>query len=354
MNCKSRSMPLTLPPGHLTKTDMVKSNITVSIIIVSFLLSVVVSSSSAQTPLKVEWKQECLSIIAEGAPLALILREVASHTGIEILGLEGLEETVSVRFVDLPLREALEKLLSRVNYALVLKESLQEGMRPILVIVLRHPTTLPPEGEIKPDGEGTILGEEQGGSLPVLLTDPDPGMRRWAVERLGEKGDEQAFARLVEALEDKDSGVRGEALAGLGQYGPAALEPVKALLHREQDPEVRAAALHLLGQVGREDSVELLHKMLADQDPPIRIAAVEALGFTGSTAAVDALKGAMWDGDVGVRIAALRTLALYVRDSSLKTVLEQSLYDRDEAVRSYAADLSEILMEKVDGKGGAQ
>jgi hypothetical protein len=214
------------------------------------------------------------------------------------------------------------------------------------VIVLRHPATLSQEGEIKSLGEGIIPGEEQGGFLPVLLTDPDPGMRVWAVERLGEKGDEQAFARLMEALEDEDSGVRREALASLGQYGPAALEPVKDLLHHEQNPEVRAAALHLLGQVGREDSVELLHKMLADQDSPIRIAAVEALGFTGSTAAVDALKGAIGDRDVGVRIAALRTMALYVRDSSFKTVLEQSLYDSDEAVRSYAADLSETLTDE--------
>jgi HEAT repeat protein len=85
--------------------------------------------------------------------------------------------------------------------------------------------------------------------LTTLVADPDPIRRRWAVERLGDTGDNQAFMLLLKSLEDEDSAVRQAVLAALGQYGRVAIEPVNALLDREQVPQVRAAALQLLDQL---------------------------------------------------------------------------------------------------------
>ena len=63
-----------------------------------FFTLLVVPVASAQAPLVVEWQQGCLSVLAEKTPLSQIVREVAYRTGMEVQGLEGLEEEVSVRF----------------------------------------------------------------------------------------------------------------------------------------------------------------------------------------------------------------------------------------------------------------
>lgn len=308
-----------------------------------------VVSASARTALTVEYQNGRLSVSAEKVPLARILREVAHQTGLEIQGLESVEADVSVRFSGLPLRDGLLALLAHVNYILIKERSQQGSTRPTRALVLGRaatppPETIPDEERAKPAGE-IATQEEPGGMLAALVADPHPSLRQWAVERLAEKGDEEAFIRLLETLEDENPEVRQAALAGLGQYGWASMEPLKALLHREKDTEVRAAALHLLGQVGREEMVDLLRGMLADEDPQIRIAAVEALGFAGSSIATDALIGAAADADAGVRIAALRTLALYVRDGPVRAIVEQSLSDEEEAVQAHAADLLEIFTE---------
>jgi hypothetical protein len=73
------------------------------------LLLLFVSKSSAEEPFTIEWKAGRLSVTAEGAPLAQVLREVARLTGVEVEGLKGLHEPVSARFANLPLREGLQR-----------------------------------------------------------------------------------------------------------------------------------------------------------------------------------------------------------------------------------------------------
>lgn len=125
-----------------------------------------VSSASAKEPFKVEWAEERLSVIAERIPLSQILREVASQTGMEVRGFEGLEEKVSVRFSDLSLREGLQKLLAHVNYFLVEKKSPQGGTRPALALVFGRRAA--PLAEVIPSEEGTKLRGEPGAKVVIL------------------------------------------------------------------------------------------------------------------------------------------------------------------------------------------
>jgi type II secretory pathway component HofQ len=69
----------------------------------------------AKSVLAVEYGQGRLNVIAEKIPLSQVLREVAQQTGVEILGLEKLQEKISVSLSDLPILEALQKLL--VSYS---------------------------------------------------------------------------------------------------------------------------------------------------------------------------------------------------------------------------------------------
>ena len=94
---------------------------------------------------QVEWEEGRLSVVAEMTPLSEILREVSRRTGLEVRGLEGLQEKVSARFSGLSLREGLEKLLARVNYVLLEEISPQGRRQPALAWVFGRQATRLPE-----------------------------------------------------------------------------------------------------------------------------------------------------------------------------------------------------------------
>ena len=93
------------------------------------------SSVFAQSMLEVQWKGSYLNVVAQSVPLSQVLQEVARATGVEIQGLEGLEEQVSVSFSGLSLREGLKNLLEQVNHVILEKASPQGGTQPFLVQV---------------------------------------------------------------------------------------------------------------------------------------------------------------------------------------------------------------------------
>ncbi len=306
----------------------------------------IMATASPQTSLTITYQEGRLSVRAERVPLAQLLQEVSRQTGLTIQGLSSVQQEVSVQFGNLPLLKGLRRLLARVNYLLLIEHSAPGEPPRLQARVFGRDTASPVEDVPEPartsSREGTVSEE-----LQQALADIDPSRRRWAMERLGEGGEEQAFPHLLAALDDADPGVRQGALASLSPYGARALGPLQPFLQREQDSTVRLVALQVLGQVGREDKATgvLLHEMLADHDPRIRAAVVEALGAVEGPRATDALQSVVRDGDPNVRLAALRALALYARDASARAVVEQHLDDTDEAVREGAAALLEMFTE---------
>jgi hypothetical protein len=306
----------------------------------------IMATALPQESMAVTYQEGRLSVRAERVPLAQILQEVSRQTGLTIQGLSSVQQEVSVQFGDLPLPDGLRRLLIRVNYLLLIEHS-APGEPPRLQALVFGRDTIPPVGYLREPARTSSRKDTASEELEQALADTDPIRRRWAVERLGEWGDAQAFPRLHAALDDADPGVRQGALASLSPYGERALGPLQALLQHERDPTVRLVALQVLGQVGREDEATgaLLHEMLADHDSRIRAAVVEALGSVEGPRATDALQTAVRDGDPTVRLAALRALALYARDTSARAAVEQHLDDTDEAVRDGAAALLGMFTE---------
>jgi len=298
------------------------------------------AATSAQETLAVTYHEGRLSVRAKQMPLVRILQEVSHRTGLEVRVLSTLQEEVSVMFAGIPLLDGLRRLLAPVNYLFVFDHSPNGSIQPSQALVLGSRTTaslgLHHREALRPLNEGTTSEE-----LRRAMTDSDPRVRRWAVERFGEQGDRQALPYLLTAVEDEDPWVRQAAVESLNQYGELALEPLQAVLQREQHYAVRIVALGLLGQVGRdnEQSVALLNKMLNDHDPRIREATVHALGNVGDSRSSNALHKAARDTNPEVRIAALKALALYIRDASAQAAVEDHLDDTDDAVREVAADL---------------
>lgn len=306
------------------------------------VLAVLAPTSTAAGPtLAVDWTRERLSVTAEEVPLAVALREVARRTGLQVRGAEILGDSVTVRFSGLPLSEALRRLLARVDHVLVEEMPAHGDARPLLALFVgRRPfagsVSLSPEGD-----EVATTEDAPGERLDRFLAAADPAVRRWAVERVGEVGDQWALPRVLAALRDPDAGVRESALGALGQYGPVAVDSLTSLLERETSPEVRVAALSVLGQVGGPVVAPRVRGMLDDPDPRIRLAAVEALGQAGGPAATEALRIAVSDRDQGVRAAALGSLGFSGDDP--KRSIEEGLLDRDDAIQASAAALVETL-----------
>jgi HEAT repeat protein len=183
----------------------------------------------------------------------------------------------------------------------------------------------------------------------MLLTDPDPDVRReaaialgrFALEaELGKLPDHEAHrirASLIESAEDieEDERVRARAIEALGAMSGEETENLIESIYNEEGlwlkagaldamgrtcdaiwlptllretenraPEMRHAAAFALGEIGEEDAVPQLRRMaVMDPDRQVQLAAVHALGEIGGQQARVALQGVLYEGDDALREA---------------------------------------------------
>ena len=293
----------------------------------------------------VEWNGQRLSVAAESNDLAELLHSIEEATGLEVRGTEGIDATISVQFSNLPLDEALRRVLGRISH-LIMEDDSAEGASRLILWVFGGGTSPASVGGPPP------ASDQPWGTAIDLVSDPEPAMRRWAVKRLAERTDQAAFAALLGALDDGDADVRRDAVFALGPYGRSAIEPIKQLLRREKTTGVRTAGLEMLGQIAGDEAAPFLREMLRDPDPRVRVATVESLGRVGEISARAALLEALRDTEAAVRMAALRTLALYVGEHAARDALEQGLVDADEAARVLGPGLLQSLRRREPEAGG--
>ncbi|MFJ9467845.1 fumarate reductase/succinate dehydrogenase flavoprotein subunit [Streptomyces caniferus] len=173
------------------------------------------------------------------------------------------------------------------------------------------------------------LAEDQPdlGTLRPYLTDPDPAVRRAAVDALTESVPPGTGGALATALADPDPAVRAAAGASLRELvevltpEPGLRPPLVTALHGP-DAVVRSAAVEVLRALRLGDRA-LFAAALGDPAVEVRLQAVRALV---SVDAPDALRGAATDPSREVRVAAAHglgtvggpgDLALLLRDEDL-------------------------------------
>ncbi|GAB2809018.1 hypothetical protein GCM10022221_02950 [Actinocorallia aurea] len=171
------------------------------------------------------------------------------------------------------------------------------------------------------------------------LRDPDPRVRRAAVELLGEIAPSGAGDALAWALADPDATVRAAAALALATLRPPVGEDGIAALRLASsgggDPLVRATArahLRLLAEAHRA----LYAQGLADGEPQIRAQAVLVLTWLRDAAAV---REAADDPSRDVRVAVADGLARLGSPDGV----DQLLGDHDPVVRLAALDAAETL-----------
>jgi len=273
--------------------------------------------------LRVEWQGDLLTVEAQQAPLTLILREVADKTGLEVRGVEGLQEEVSLRFAGVPLPEGLRRLLARVNYFLAEKPAPQGGTRPALLLVFGRREPPPPvlAGEQGGGSRGMLATEEnpeehlsalyafagQGNveALENATSDPDQVIQATAFELLARQDRQRATARLVEVSKSTPVETRLRSLQLLSSTDYADEETVRSVLGEasaDEDPMVRGYATQLLAEQGGTDPLPSLRRALADPDPVVRMQGIESAAQKEE--GIPLLQEALADTDEGVRAMA--------------------------------------------------
>ena len=136
---------------------------------------------------------------------------------------------------------------------------------------------------------------------------------------------------VIELLRSPDNaGLRNSAVEFLEQLGRAAVEPLCRRLD-DPDPDLRKFAIDILGSIGSKEVLPLMVRALDDPDANVRGAAAENLGKLGDPGALPHLLKVLDGGDVWLKFTVLDALALIgapVPLSSLAPLLRENLLRR--------------------------
>jgi HEAT repeat protein len=220
-----------------------------------------------------------------------------------------------------------------------------------------------------------LVARRDGQALGLALeaaADPDPRVRRLAVEMLSaDTDDTRVRTVLAERTQDEDAVVRANAIRGLGFAGPidvpilergltdddaaVRLSAVHALgeassddsavaaglrdLAEDPDPGVAAAACAaLLGGPSRDDAIARLRRFLSHEDPEVRILAVRQIGSAAPEDVLALVRPLLEDDSATVRAQALQALASSAPGPAVPGAFE-AREPRDDSVRRVAFDV---------------
>lgn len=276
--------------------------------------------ASTEPALRVEWKQQRLTVIAEGVPLAEVLSQIARRTGSEVEGAKRLQRRIDAQYSGLPLEEVLTRLLAGVSFAILESNAHGASGKHLTVVVLgesglsivrtpteeKKPALSPTDAMLaelearKAQGDWKALRRAASTGDPItqnaalrLLAQHDPesaaklaaaaarssdqGRKVIGIQALGDLDSTVGAKALGAALNDPDTGVRQSAVMGLmGQTSP---ETTAFLTRAIQDREyaVRMTALDLLAQRGEDGEAALNSAAMHSPDPLVRSHATELL-----------------------------------------------------------------------------
>lgn len=280
--------------------------------VVAFLLVGFASGgrSEAQTPTRVEWRHQRLSITAVDTPLAPILREIALRTGSRVVGLEHATERVTIDMRDRALLDAVRALLAEVRVNYLYTPRVSASGRGESVTLWLYGASVPrglSSGALIVDGAAAASADE-----PTVAVGFAPQFRDDEVTRLSREGafDAKATrASLLGLARSPDPDVRILALQTLALQPTApVVEAIKAAL-RDENIFVRGEAMVLVRNLGLgADTVNVLGGFLEHEDPEVRGVAAMALGELEHPQAGFLLERALKDGDGAVRGFAARAL----------------------------------------------
>ncbi len=177
------------------------------------------------------------------------------------------------------------------------------------------------------------------GELMLVIHDPDPIVRRWAIYALEKQDVEPRTCATLEGfLADDDAHIRAVAAEALGKL--SCRNASKSLIHalRDDDVHVVINATRALGEIVAKDAVQPIGDLLrSHKSLEVRAAAAEALEKIGDKNGRDALMQGLLDTSVLVRANSVRALATCMGEKS-EMFVDEARRDGSRLVRAEAIE----------------
>jgi HEAT repeat protein len=167
------------------------------------------------------------------------------------------------------------------------------------------------------------IGGPAVAALSRKVTEPDPDVRKFIVDILGEIGIPECIPALVHALDDEDTNIRASAVEHLGRL--KAVEALDRMVYfmRTEDQWLAFSSAAALGEMGDPRAVKPLIRAAAD--PYLREAAIDALRLIADDEAWDTLSEALSDKSAIIRETAVKGLARIFEMSGAEDQLAKRL-----------------------------
>ena len=253
------------------------------------------------SPVEVQLDGGALTVRAENASLADVLREIADAAGVKIVLSGDLSTPVSLSIGPVPMDQGIRNLVG-AHKLIMIHESRSGASEPPRLTQLR------------------VYGPTGFGALGA-----------------GGAGAAGAFDRIKRDLNSGNPGRRGRAIAQAAKLeSEEALKLLEPLVEENSDATVRMQAVSALGRIGGEGATDILTRALSDPELKVRVEVIQALGATGGPKAMLSLAQLVaGEEDSELRSRAVQVLAAD-KSEHVTAILKKAVEDPDDRVREAA------------------
>ena len=187
------------------------------------------------------------------------------------------------------------------------------------------------------------IGDVSVKPLIDLLYDPDPVIREFSANTLGDLNADAATVHLIKLMNDNNFRVRNSAIYALGKMkSEEALEPLIKVLNKPTGPGQRNFIYNALGGIGSDKAIDVLIKGTEDSVWFVKNSAINALCEINIEKASPFVEQSLKYNDTRVRRNSVY-LILKHKIKSLKDTVKSLLDDEDYETRFY----SKIIMKQL-------
>ncbi|MBI4864613.1 MAG: HEAT repeat domain-containing protein [Candidatus Riflebacteria bacterium] len=149
--------------------------------------------------------------------------------------------------------------------------------------------------------------------LIKLLTDPEPEVRKEAIQAVRKISNREALMALAKQVEHPDANVRIYAIETAGRHGFSDMAPAITQVAEvsEQDPKLLSTAILALGRLRAVTAVAIITKHLKHQEERVKANAVEALEALNEPKIVPLIQTSVRDPNPRTRANAVKALWKY-------------------------------------------
>jgi hypothetical protein len=289
------------------------------------VLALLVSNSvaSAQPSLTVKWVDGRLSVAAHDVAIVDVLREIATKTGVEVVGLDRIHRSESIEFADERLVEGIKLVLEDLDFVMTIRDPMALTTTPPAMRIWLAPESAAVDGTVNP-GEADPAARAEpppGGESdtePLAETfaaasteeipeaqasdsDADPDLQSLEDSQFFDQASESS---VLQATTSQSPAVRARALEVLGPRDSPASADAFGIAMTDSDPAVSSRASALMADSNAPNVLENLGRLLSHSDPVVRFTALELLTRRGDPDSLAYLKAVVNDENDVVRTAA--------------------------------------------------